>query len=219
MSNARSPEAPTPAVEVLEARVEVSGLEILAPVSLSVPAGSALAIRGRNGSGKTTLLRLIAGLTRPSGGTVRVEGQHAAEGSPAFRRAVSAQLGLPAFAPDLTVREYLRYIAASWGEGDPEGAADGVLEELGIAALGARFAHELSSGQTQLFAVSTALVRPARILLLDEPEQRLDAERRELVSAAVTRRRIERGLTVVFASHNAAFIEAVAERSVTVQEP
>lgn len=75
--------------------------------------------------------------------------------------------------------------------------------------------NELSSGQTQLLSLATALVRPFDVLILDEPEQRLDVSRRALVSSVV-RAEIHRGATVVIASHSADMVEAIASRSVSL---
>jgi len=88
---------------------------------------------------------------------------------------------------------------------------------LGISDLRNRFVNELSSGQTQLLSLATALVRPFDVLILDEPEQRLDATRRALV-ASVIRTEIDRGATVVIASHSTDMVEAIADRSVSLAE-
>ncbi|MFC4222959.1 ABC transporter ATP-binding protein [Lysinibacter cavernae] len=204
-------------IEAANVSVTVDGQSLLAPVSFTVDEGQALAVRGANGAGKTTLLRTVAGFQRPSTGSIRLSGTRVDEKNRAIRREVCALIGFPAIAPDLTLREQLRFIASSWGilGSSADEAADGVLAELGIDLLAQRFVHELSSGQTQLFSLATALVRPSAVLILDEPEQRLDADRRGLVIAAVNLRKAA-GSTVIFASHNAQLVNGIADETLTL---
>ncbi|MBT0773399.1 ABC transporter ATP-binding protein [Kineosporia sp. J2-2] len=187
--------------------------EILLPeTSFDLAAGRTLAVTGPNGAGKTTLLRVLAGLTRPTAGQVRVGGLAPDERSAGFRRAVAALIGMPALARNLTLGEHLRLVATSWGD-DLEQAgrrADDLLDALGIDRLVNRFPHELSSGQTQLFTLALTLVRPCDVLLLDEPEQRLDPDRLDLV-AGLLERLAHAGTTVVLASHSARLVDRIAD--------
>jgi ABC-type multidrug transport system ATPase subunit len=197
--------------------VSVAEQTLLPPVSFGVDEGSALAVVGANGSGKTTLLRVLAGLSRASRGSVSVVGGEPDDRRPGFRARVAALIGVPPLARNLTLHEYLVLILASWGHGLDEAgvAADGLLAELGIAALASRFPHELSSGQTQLYLLCLTLARPFDVLLLDEPEQRLDPDRVGLVCDAV-RRRSARGVTVVVATHSQVLVERVADDVLTL---
>ena len=190
---------------------------LLAPVSLSVGAGEAVIVRGPNGSGKTTLLRILSGALRPTSGDVSVDGHRVDDRRRAVRNAISARIGLPAFARELTAHEHLRFIATTWGRsGAPAtDAADEVMAALGIDHLTQRFVHELSSGQLQLLSLATALVRPFSVLVLDEPEQRLDADRLAVV-AAVLRARVEAGAAVVIASHSADLVAALPGSTLTL---
>ncbi|GGB76314.1 multidrug ABC transporter ATPase [Knoellia flava TL1] len=188
---------------------------LLAPVSVAAPSGSCLVLRGPNGSGKTTLLRILIGALPPSTGTTHV-GEHAAdERDPAVRAAVAALVGAPATYRDLTLRDHLVLLDATWG-GDADTCDDRVaaaLAEVGIGELDGRFPHELSSGQTQLFRLALTLFRPADVLVLDEPEQRLDTAKRALVAELVAARR-DAGTTVVLACHDPVITERVADQVV-----
>ncbi|WP_404380152.1 ATP-binding cassette domain-containing protein [Knoellia locipacati] len=188
---------------------------LLAPVSVSAPTGSCLVLRGPNGSGKTTLLRILIGALPATTGTAHV-GEHVAdERDPAVRAAVAALVGAPATYRDLTLRDHLVLLDATWA-GDADTCDDRVaasLGEVGIGELGGRFPHELSSGQTQLFRLALTLFRPAQVLVLDEPEQRLDTEKRALVAGLVAARR-DSGTTVVLACHDPAITDRVADRVV-----
>ncbi|MCR2814562.1 ABC transporter ATP-binding protein [Microbacterium sp. zg.Y843] len=202
-------------IDVDDVRVTAGDLTLLAAVSATVQRGEALIVRGRNGSGKSTLLRVLAGACRPSSGTVRIDGESVAERDPGFRRRVAAMIGLPPMAPDLTVSDHVLLVASTW-EPDANAASEmacDVLEELGLARLGERFPHELSSGQTQLFGLALVLVRPFDVLILDEPEQRLDPEHVESV-IRVLRSHRDRGATLVIATHSSVIAEALAGATV-----
>lgn len=203
--------ANAPAVSVREVSVAIDDDALLAPTSLDVGGGEVVALRGPNGSGKTTLLRLVAGLSPAMSGEVLVCGESPRERDAAFRERVAALIGTPPLARNLTLREHLELVAASW----PSlfGHAVSILDDFGIARLEHRFPHELSSGQQQLFALCLTFVRPFEVLLLDEPEQRLDAERRELL-ADVIARRAAAGTAVLMATHSAELVERTGARVV-----
>ncbi|ASK66530.1 multidrug ABC transporter ATP-binding protein [Brachybacterium avium] len=218
----RTAAAPSPEHELV--RFEDVGVVrddnvLLLEATGSARAGEALALTGANGSGKTTLLRVLAGLLAPTAGTVRIAGRAPDDRDRRFRTALGALIGPPQTARDLTVSEHLRFIAATWGVPAAAAArrAEELLEELGIAPLGRRFPHELSSGQTQLVALALTFARPARVLLLDEPEQRLDAQRLELVIGAL-RARVDAGAAMVLATHSPRLLEALGDIRLHLEE-
>jgi ABC-2 type transport system ATP-binding protein len=190
---------------------------MLDDASGSVDRGGVLALRGANGAGKTTLLRVLAGGLRPTAGTVRLAGRTPDDRDRHTRRMLAALIGPAMTQRDLTVREHLQFIAATWGADvqHAQKVAASLLEELSLSALGARFPHELSSGQTQLFSLAMTLARPFDLLLLDEPEQRLDADRTGLLVDTV-RRRVEAGAAVVMATHSQRLETALADDSLTL---
>lgn len=190
-------------IEVDQVDVIAGDVTLLAPVSAVVQRGEALIVRGRNGTGKSTLLRVLAGSRKPSSGVVRIGGAPVVERDRGFRRRVAAMIGLPPMAADLTVLDHVLLVATTWLD-DPDAAAElalGVVTELGLTPLGKRFPHELSSGQTQLFGIALVLARPFEVLILDEPEQRLDPEHVESVIRALRARRDD-GATLVVATHS-----------------
>ncbi|MGO1440212.1 MAG: ABC transporter ATP-binding protein [Brevibacterium yomogidense] len=201
-------------VIVDEAAVTRGADALLRPCSASVDPGGALVITGGNGSGKTTLLTLLCGLSTPTAGTVLIDGRAPDERSPAFRSAVAGMLGLPPLARDLTVEEQLRLVTVSWGApaagpSGPHAVAHRLLDRLQIAHLADRFPHELSSGQLQLTGLALTLARPSHLLVLDEPEQRLDTERRGVVAGLLRELRDE-GRALVVATHSPQIVDALA---------
>lgn len=202
------------AVETRDLSVHLDGTTLLTPVTLSVPRGGCLAVTGANGSGKTTLLRVLAGLPPRSTGRMRVAGRAVDERDPGFRRAVAAHVGPPPVARDLTVLEHLCLVATTWGaaKGEAAAAAGGVLAELGLGRLADRYPHQLSSGQQHLAGLALTLVRPSEVLLLDEPEQRLDDNRVEAVVGAV-QRRLDGGRTVLLTTHDRRLVDELADET------
>ena len=98
-------------LEARDVSASIDSEVLLAPVSLIVSSGEALAVQGRNGS----LLRILSGQLRPTGGQAFIDGEPVDERHRTMRRTISARIGLPAFARELTAHEHLRFIATTWG--------------------------------------------------------------------------------------------------------
>jgi ABC-type multidrug transport system ATPase subunit len=202
-------------IEIDRVGVVSGDVTLLAPVSVSAQRGEALIVRGSNGTGKSTLLRVLAGARESSSGSVRIGGVVVAARNRDFRRRVAAMIGLPPMAPDLTVRDHILLVATTWVD-DPHSAAQvthSVLAELRLDRLGERFPHELSSGQTQLFGLALILARPFEVLILDEPEQRLDPEHLKTVIRVLRIRRND-GATLVIATHSPVLTDELADHTI-----
>jgi ABC-2 type transport system ATP-binding protein len=173
---------------------------------LSVPPGQVVALVGPNGAGKTTLLRLLAGLTKPSAGQVLVLGG-SQPGSAGARAGVSyLDQQMPLYR-NLKVRAMLRVAEAMNTHWHRE-LAQARLAMLGIPMN--RKAGELSGGQQAQLALTLAIARRPRLLLLDEPLAGLDPLARQEVMATLMTSVAEDGLSVVFSSHVVAELERVA---------
>jgi len=207
-------------IEIDDVSVRAGDVELLPPTSARVGPGEALVVRGENGAGKSTLLKVLAGRLAPTSGAVRLHGAPVHQGDPTFRRRVASLVGLPPTAPDLTVHDHVLLVARTWWADAPAAAdaARDVLAELGLEALRLRYPHELSSGQAQLLALALVLVRPSEVLLLDEPEQRLDAGRLDLVAGALERRRA-RGAMLVVATHSDVLATGLGDRLLVLGAP
>lgn len=194
----------------------IEGNVLLSPTDLDVRSGRCVVLRGANGSGKTTLLRILAGTIEASAGTVTLDGDPVDERTPATRAAVAALLGAPTAYRDLTLVDHLVLIDATWGrDSGASERAEAMLATLEIEHLAERFPHELSSGQQQLFHLAMVLLRPSRVLLLDEPEQRLDTHKRGLLTQLLLDRKAS-GSALVVACHDPEMTGAIANRVVDV---
>ncbi|MGJ7442129.1 ABC transporter ATP-binding protein [Aquipuribacter sp. MA13-6] len=182
---------------------------------LDVAAGAVVVLVGANGSGKTTALRCVVGADRPDGGEVLLDGRPLDERDPGTRRAVASSLGDADLLDDLTVTEHLDLLARAHGVPDPAGVVDEVLAGTGLDAVADRLPATLSSGQRRRVLLAATAVRPCRLLVLDEPEQRLDDDgrhwlRHHLRAVAAT------GAAVLLASHEPGLAAAVGGREVAV---
>jgi ABC-2 type transport system ATP-binding protein len=191
---------------------------LLLPTDVELAATECVVLRGPNGSGKTTLLRILAGTLSPSEGEATLDGSPVDERHESTRTAIAALIGAPATYRDLTLVDHLVLIDSTWGRvgqhADDHG--DEILELLEIDHLAERFPHELSSGQQQLFHLAMVLVRPSSILVLDEPEQRLDPDKRDLLTRILLDRKTD-GSGLLIACHDPAMTGALADTVVDIQ--
>ncbi|MFI7443890.1 heme ABC exporter ATP-binding protein CcmA [Nonomuraea indica] len=181
-----------------EVSVELGGNPVLAGVSLTASRGEVVALVGPNGSGKSTLLRCLAGLQPVTGGHVTVLGAEPVDEA-AFWRQVALMGDEPAWYPGLTGREHLELMAAVHGESRM--TADEALELFGLDGRADASPLNLSTGQRQRLHLAATLIRPSRVLLLDEPERGLDAAFRTRLGVLVEEYAAEGG-TVVMATHD-----------------
>ncbi len=186
---------------------------IIEGFDLTVHAGEAVALTGRNGAGKSTVLRCLVGADRPDDGTITVCGTRMSETNPEIRRNVATVIDDLDFFPDLSVVEHLDLLARAHGIHDPDALVDEVLEEVQLVPQASQLPSTLSSGQRRRLALATAFVRPRRLLVLDEPEQRLDVEGVAWLGQRL-KSDLADGLAVVLASHEPALLEAIGAREV-----
>ncbi|MEW5963189.1 MAG: heme ABC exporter ATP-binding protein CcmA [Pseudomonadota bacterium] len=166
-------------------------------LSFRAAAGDTLLLTGPNGAGKTTLIRALAGLLRPSAGSIRLDG-----GAAAIEVAEQAHYvgHLNGIKPSLTVAENLAFWRAYLdGSGNPHDVAD-ALDRFGLASLAEIPAGYLSAGQKRRLGLARLLVARRPVWLLDEPTVSLDAASTRLL-AEVVDSHVAAGGLVVAATH------------------
>jgi putative ABC transport system ATP-binding protein len=196
------------------------GPPALREVSLSVAPGEAVAILGPSGSGKSTLLNLIAGLDRPSTGTVTVEGVRVDRlGEAASARYRRARIGLVFqffnLLDDLTVADNVMLPAqlAGMARGTAQRRAAELLGALGVDRHATAYPGRLSGGERQRVAVARALMNRPALLLADEPTGALDTAAGEDVQRLLTDLHAD-GQTIMLVTHDMALAETCATRTV-----
>ncbi|MFF3213447.1 ABC transporter ATP-binding protein [Streptomyces sp. NPDC002886] len=197
-----------------------AGPAVLAGLTLRVRAGEALAVLGPSGSGKSTLLNLLAGLDRPTEGSVSVDGVRVDEltetASAKYRRSrIGMVFQFFNLLDDLTVLDNVLLPAQLAGapRGRAAARAAELLAQLGIDRHAQAFPGRLSGGERQRVAVARALMNRPPLLLADEPTGALDsasgAEVRDLL-----RELNADGQTIVLVTHDLALAEACATRTI-----
>ncbi|HEU4348855.1 MAG TPA: ATP-binding cassette domain-containing protein [Actinoplanes sp.] len=189
-----------PAVEVAGLSVGYGSTPVLVGVDLIVPAGSGVCVTGDNGIGKSTLLRCVAGLQNPDEGEVRVFGGSPGA-TPEFWRAAVTTVEPPTWYPGLTTREHAELVCRAHGQDPDQAGIDEALDRFGLAGHRDAIPPSLSSGQKQRLTLALALLRPSALLVLDEPEQRLDRDGRALV-AGLLGEYLKTGGSILMASHD-----------------
>ncbi|MEV6487028.1 ABC transporter ATP-binding protein [Actinoplanes sp. NPDC051633] len=192
-----------PAVEVSDLVVGYGSTPVLTGADLIVPAGEGVCVTGENGIGKSTLLRCVAGLQQPDSGEVRVFGGSPGS-TPDFWRAVVTTVEPPTWYPGLTTREHAELVCRAHGQDPLAAGIDEALDRFGLAGHRDAIPPSLSSGQKQRLTLAIALLRPSSLLILDEPEQRLDRDGRLLV-AELLAEYLKTGGSILMASHDDTF--------------
>ena len=204
-----------PAVEVGGLYVSYGPTPVLVDVALTVHEGVGVCVTGENGIGKSTLLRCVSSLQRPDAGRIRVFGRSPGS-TPEFWRAVVTTVEPPTWYPGLTVREHAELVCRAHGQDPDEAGVEEALERFGLSGHADAIPPSMSSGQKQRLTLALALLRPSSLLVLDEPEQRLDHQGRAAV-ADMLADYLKGGGTVLMASHDEVFAEASGANVVAME--
>ena len=176
-------------------------MSVLRGLEFHVDRGEFVALVGPNGAGKTTFLRILASLSRPTMGEVRVAGYRL----PSQAAAVRIRLGVVSHQPllygDLTAEENLNFYSRMYGVADPERRVGAVIEMVGLKARRRDLVRKFSRGMQQRLAIGRAILHDPDVLLFDEPHTGLDQEAAAMLDTLL-RDVAERGRTVVMTSHN-----------------
>jgi tungstate transport system ATP-binding protein len=180
---------------------------------LEIAAGERVCLVGPTGGGKSTLLRLMAALESSTTGLLRFAGRRldSRELPLDVRRRIALVFQNPLLLRG-TVRANVEYGLRLRGRARYPRAIQGVLDRLGLGGLAARPARLLSGGEAQRVALARALVVEPEVLLLDEPTAHLDPAHVALVEGVVGEDQRQRGMTVVWATHNIFQVRRVADQ-------
>jgi ABC-2 type transport system ATP-binding protein len=204
---------PVPAVSLDHVSRWYGNVVAVNDISFSLERGIT-GLLGPNGAGKSTLLHMLAGLLRPSAGSVRILGEPAWQHAQLYRR-----IGLvperETVHPFLTGREFVTFNARLQGLPDPAGAAAAALHTVDLEAAADRAVGTYSKGMRQRVKLAGALVHDPPILLLDEPFNGMDPRQR-LHMTSLLRAMAAEGRTILFSSHILEEVERLADSVLVV---
>jgi len=220
--------APAAPVLRLETLTAFHGpIEILHGISLDLPARRCLALVGESGSGKTTLARCIAGLHRELAGSIRFQGEDlpaAVRQRPAAARRRLQYIFQNPYASLNPRRQIGNSIAValsefeSLGRGELERRVHAALDQVALPASTAeRYPHQLSGGQRQRAAIARALIAEPQLLICDEVTSSLDVSVQAVIVELLAELQRERGLAMLFVTHNLALVRSIAARVAVMQ--
>ena len=182
--------------------VKTFGLKpVLRGVDFRAEPGEFVALLGPNGAGKTTMLRILASLSRPTLGEVRVAGYVLPGQASEVRRLLGVVSHQPLLYGDLTAEENLRFYARMYGLSDVKRRVDQTLNTVGLEARRRDLVRQFSRGMQQRLAIGRALLHDPQVMLLDEPYTGLDQDASAMLDGLL-RQVAAGGRTVVMTSHD-----------------
>ena len=201
----------SPVLVVNELCKSYDGRRVLGPLSFAVEPGEVVALVGRNGSGKSTTLGAIAGVIDASEGSVEVTGVRLRPDTdqPDYRRQVAFVPDEPLLFPDITLRQHGQFVAGAWEVSDEP--FEGLLGQLGIDDVIDEIPATFSRGMRQKAGLALAFLRPAELLLVDEPFSGLDEAGRHAFLTLLAGR-CDEGAAAVVATHALSRVSHFAAR-------
>lgn len=184
---------------------------VLRGLDFQVQPGEFVALLGPNGAGKTTFLRILASLSRPTLGQVRVAGHSLPDQAAAVRRRLGVVSHLPLLYGDLTAEENLQFYGRMYGVPNLNARIAEVLEMVGLSARRHDLVRTFSRGMQQRLAIGRAVLHDPDVMLFDEPYTGLDQDASAMLDT-VLRNVAAAGRTVVMTSHDLARAEDLATR-------
>jgi len=184
---------------------------ILRGLDFSVESGEFVALLGPNGAGKTTFLRILATLSRPSMGLVKVAGHHLPHEAAQVRAKLGVVSHMPLLYPDLTAEENLQFYARMYGITNYQLRITEVLNMVGLENRRKDLVRTFSRGMQQRLAIGRAVIHDPEVMLFDEPYTGLDQDASEMLDD-VLRSVAAEGRTVVMTSHDLVRAEELATR-------
>ena len=189
-----------PAIEVSKVSKVFGTRKALDKVSFTLPHGAFLSVFGPNGAGKTTLLRILATLSKPTSGVVKIDGAALKEDPDAIRAKVGLISHAPMLYPDLTAEENLMFYAKLYDMDNPQERVMQLLDAVGLKHRRLDVVRTFSRGMTQRVSIARALVNDPSVVLLDEPYAGLDPHAVEIFDDLLSTVREDR--TFVMVSHD-----------------
>ncbi len=204
--------APETVLEARELSREFDGVTVLDKFSFTLHKGEVLGLLGANGAGKTTAMNMLLGLTTPTSGSIRVFGKDLAKHRIEILKRVNFSSAYTALPSNLYVWQNLAVFARIYGVPNAKQKITELLELLEIGDLRKRVTGQLSAGESTRLNLCKAMLNDPELLLLDEPTASLDPDIADKVRKVIQRVQKERGIAILYTSHNMKDIEEVCDR-------
>jgi spermidine/putrescine transport system ATP-binding protein len=188
-------------------------------IDLAITAGEFVTLLGPSGCGKTTTLRMIAGLEKPTSGSVFLEGQDVTH-TPPEKRPVNMVFQAYALFPHLSIAENIAFgpRIKKWPEQEIRQGVEEMLRLVQLEGFGSRKPSQLSGGQTQRVALARALINRPKVLLLDEPLGALDLKLRKAMQLELRAIQTRLGMTFVYVTHDQEEAMVMSDRIVLMNK-
>ncbi|MEO8613944.1 MAG: ABC transporter ATP-binding protein [Luteolibacter sp.] len=203
---------PTPILEADRLVKTFGDSTALDGLSFKVATGESLGLLGVNGAGKTTAMNLLLGLTTPTSGTIRIFGKDLWKHRIEILKQVNFSSAYTSLPSNLLALQNLNVFARLYGVRRPKQKIDELLEVLEITHLRKSVTGKLSAGESTRVNLAKALLNEPRLLLLDEPTASLDPDIADRVRKLLRKLQSEKGLSILYTSHNMRDIEEVCDR-------
>ncbi len=175
--------------------------KVLNDFSLEIKPEEIVALKGKSGSGKSTVLRLIAGLEKPSSGSVHIEGVEMSN-IDTYKRNVGYVFQDFALFPHLTIYKNIRFGISHLNVKEQKRLISEYADLFEISNLLKRYPHEISGGQKQRVAIARSLITKPKLLLLDEPMSALDVELKKTLRPFLRKVLKELEITAIIVTHD-----------------
>ncbi len=199
-------------LEVKDLTREFDGVKALDAFNFTLKRGEVLGMLGANGAGKTTAMNMLLGLTTPTSGTIKVFGKDLRTHRVEVLRRMNFSSAYTALPGNLGVWQNLHVFARIYGVPNAKQKINELLELLEISDLAKRVTGNLSAGESTRLNLCKALLNDPDLLLLDEPTASLDPDIADKVRKVVAKVQAERGIAILYTSHNMRDIEEVCDR-------
>lgn len=191
----------------------IKGSEVLKQVNLTVEEGEIVGLTGINGSGKSMILRAIAGLIHVEG-TVEIAGKQMESGQ--FPEEIGVLIEMPGFLPEFTGKKNLQLLAMLQ-EGVGKEDIDAAMRSVGLNPEDKRHYKKYSLGMRERLGIAQAILKKPKLILLDEPTNGIDEDGIKILKKLLLDLK-DQGSTIIVASHDKDFLEAVASKCYEMKE-
>jgi heme exporter protein A len=205
------PASKAPVIQVTKLVKRFGTKTVLSGLDLDVHRGEFVALLGPNGAGKTTFLRILASLSNPSLGEVRVAGHRLPYEAAEVRARLGVVSHMPLLYGDLTAEENLRFYGRLYGIPRISERIDEVLSMIGLGSRRRDLVRTFSRGMQQRLAIGRAVLHDPDVMLFDEPHTGLDQDASAMLDT-IFKSVAAQGRTVVMTSHDLVRAEALASR-------